>query len=106
MKTIVQEALKSTEKKQNPIQPGQFAKKKIFEFLFIIMTVIEHTIVIAFVMIGIYCLNFLAIKLGLEPTYPLFLLHQVSEYALLGIYIVFVTGGIVHIYKIFKNLDV
>jgi len=57
-------------------------------------------------MIGIFSINWLAIKLGLGPSYPVSLLREISEYALLGIYTVFVIAGLIYIYKIFKDLEI
>ncbi|MDD5615242.1 MAG: hypothetical protein PHH85_03490 [Candidatus Methanoperedens sp.] len=82
------------------------AKKKIIEFLFMLGVIVEHTITIAFFMIGIFAINWLATKLGLGSSYAVTLLREISEYALLGIYTVFVIAGIIYIYKIFKDLEV
>jgi len=88
------------------VTPTHLAKKKIFEFLFMLWVIIEHTITISVFMLGVYALNWLAIKLGLGASYPVSLLRDISEYALLGMYTVFVIVGIIFSYKIFKDLEV
>ncbi len=88
------------------VKPRQLAKRKIIEFLFLIGVILEHTLTIAVFMIGIFALDWLAIKLNLAPSYPVFLLREISEYALLGIYMVFVIAGIIYIYTMFKDLEV
>lgn len=88
------------------VTPRQLAKKKFVEFLFMVIVIVEHTITIAVFMLGVYALNLLAIKLGLGSYYPVSLLRDVSEYALLGVYTVFVIAGIIFLYKIFKDLEV
>lgn len=88
------------------VTPHQLAKKKVFEFLFMVLVIIEHTITISVFMLGIFALNWLAIRLGLGACYPVSLLRDISEYALLGMYTVFVIAGIIMLYKILKNLEV
>ncbi len=88
------------------VTPRQLAKKKLVEFLFLIGIIVEHTITIAVFMIGVYVLNRLATMLSVGSSYPVSLLRNFSEYALLGMYAVFVVAGIFYIYKIFKDLEV
>lgn len=88
------------------VTPRQLAKKKLVEFLFLIGVIVEHTITIAVFMIGVYFLNWLATVLSVGSSYPVSLLRNFSEYALFGMYTIFVITGIVYIYKIFKDLEV
>jgi len=66
------------------VKPRQLAKKKIIEFLFMIGVILEHTITIAAFMIGIFSINWLAMKLGLGPSYPVFLLPGDIRICLVG----------------------
>lgn len=88
------------------VTPRQLAKKKLVELLFLIGVIVEHTITIAVFMIGVYFLNWLATVLSVGSSYPVSLLRNFSEYALFGMYTIFVIAGIVYIYKIFKDLAV
>lgn len=88
------------------VKPGLLAKRKIIEFLFMVGTIVEHTVTMAIFMLGIYFINWLAIKLGLGSSYPVSLLRSISEYVLSGIYIVFVGAGLIFIIKMFKDLEV
>jgi hypothetical protein len=88
------------------VTPQKLAKKKILEFLFMLFVIIEHTLTIASVLLGAYAITWLATKLGMGSSYSIILLREVSEYALLGIYIIFVFAGLWFIIHMFKDMEV
>ncbi|VVB85106.1 Uncharacterised protein [uncultured archaeon] len=57
-------------------------------------------------MLGVYAVSWFAVKLGLGSSYPVSLLRDISEYALLGVYVVFVGAGLLFVIKMFKDLEV
>lgn len=88
------------------VTPKKLAKKKIIELFFMLFVIIEHILTMALVIIGAFALTWLATKLGIGSSYSIILLRDISEYAVLGIYIIFVLFGLMFMIHMFKDMEV
>ncbi len=77
--------------------------KKTTQTILIIFNILFDILLIATMFFGVWALHYVAGLLGMESSYFIKILNQVSEIGIVTIYLILAGRGIILTYKLFKE---
>ncbi len=78
-------------------------QKKTFQGIVILYNILWDFLIIAVMFISVWVLHYIAKLLGMESSYFILILNQVSEIGFIIIYLILAMWSIFVIYKLFKE---
>jgi len=78
-------------------------KKNAFQSLYIIFNILWGILIVATIFFGVWILHKLAKLLGMESSYFIIILNQVSEMGFIIMYLIITGWTIIYTYKLFKE---